>query len=727
MKSQDPSPRSGSASLSDFIRHHQAAILADREHRARIDTHPLARPLLPDHFPALLADIAELIDRIEAGGDDEASREAIRIHAAIRLQAGFDLNQVIGEFTLLRDAISGCWERAGMAAPHNGLRALDSAIDRAIVAAVEHYLQAQHSTLSALDRISAVALESSTLGDFLVRLLRVVRETMATVDTAAVLLLEDDMLWVRAAVGLEEEIETGFGVPVGEGFAGRVAAERRPLLLAAGEVGALVKSDILRHRGVQALYGVPLLHGEELIGVVHIGSLTAPGFSEQDRLMLGSMASRATAAIVQHSLRAAAERGSRQQAAVAALAALALEATEPRQIVERAVELVAEVLAPDAVAFERVKRAGGPGVQVRPEGWPSQLPAVPGSPAERALATGQPVIVDDFRSESRCAWPPPLRERGVLSAVTVPVRVSREGHDRPDGIVGVYSRLPRAFDSQDVVFLQAVGNIVAGAIRRGRSAETQRPDGSGRDGDRRQGAAGRRLRQELRQAMRFREDLLAIVSHDLRSPLAAINLSAALLARQSQAESNARIHKQLETILRASGRMERLIGNLLDLANIESGRLEVDPGVCDATMLLEEAVELHAPAAAAKGVQVAAAAGVQGVQVHCDHARIQRVFSHLLSNAIKFSGSGTVIRLLAAQEDDRVRFTVADSGPGIAPERLGRLFEPYRSAGNRVRKGTGLGLFIAKGIVEAHRGRLWVDSTPGEGSAFHFTLPLAER
>src|SRR5690606_8226504 len=253
-----------------------------------------------------------------------------------------------------------------------------------------------HSTLSALDRISAVALESSTLGDFLVRLLRVVRETMATVDTAAVLLLEDDMLWVRAAVGLEEEIETGFGVPVGEGFAGRVAAERRPLLRAAGEVGALVKSDILRHRGVQALYGVPLLHGEELIGVVHIGSLTAPGFSEQDRLMLGSMASRATAAIVQPSPRAAAARGPRPPAA---LAALALEATEPRQIVERAVELVAEVLAPDAVAFERVKRAGGPGVQVRPEGWPSQLPAVPGSPAERALATGQPVIVDDFRSE----------------------------------------------------------------------------------------------------------------------------------------------------------------------------------------------------------------------------------------------------------------------------------------------------------------------------------------
>lgn len=731
MKSQDPSPRSGSASLSDFIRHHQAAILADRERRARaqVGAQALARPLLVDHIPALLLDIAELIGRIQTGGNEELPQEAARIHAVTRLEAGFDLNQVISELTLLRDAILGCCERTGMAAlQQNGLRALNSAIDKAIVAAVEHYLQAQHSTLSSLDKISAVALESRTLSDFLERLLRVVLDTMATVDTAAVLLLEDDMLWVRAAVGLEEEIETGFGLPVGEGFAGRVAAERRPLLLAAEEVGASVKSDILRRRGVRALYGVPLLHGEELVGVVHIGSLTAPGFSEQDRLMLGSMASRATAAIVQHSLRAAAELRSRQQYAVAELGAFALQCEDPRRVMEHTVAMVAKVLAPAVAVVEQLDPAGSLVARAQTGDWPSLWPVTPGSQAEHVLAAAKPVIVHDYRSEVRFAYPPPLRERGILSAMMVSIRVPGAQPGRPYGVIGAYSRRQHTFSSQDVVFLQTISCIVASAIFHAQSVEALRSIGIGKDlGERKHTDLEReRLLRELEQAVRFREDILATVSHDLRSPLAAINLSASLLARRALADSNARVHKQLEIILRASGRMERLISNLLDLANIQAGRLVVEPEACDAATLLEEATEFHAPAAVTKGVKIDAALGLQGVQVYCDHARIQQVFSHLLSNAIKFSDSGTTIRMRAMHEGGYVRFTVADRGPGIAPELLSHIFEPYWSAEGQARKGAGLGLFVAKGIVEAHKGRLWVDSALGEGSAFHFTLPVLE-
>ena len=234
-----------------------------------------------------------------------------------------------------------------------------------------------------------------------------------------------------------------------------------------------------------------------------------------------------------------------------------------------------------------------------------------------------------------------------------------------------------------------------------------------------------RLLRELEQAVRIRDDVLAIVSHDLRSPLNSISLAAELLARVGDGGGDARIQKPVDTIKRASDRMKQMIGDLLDMAITRTGRLVVEQSACDAQALVNEAVEAHAPFATEKGVKLDAHLELHGESVSCDQGRIQQVFANLIGNAIKFCTAGDTIRVLAAREGAMVRFSVVDSGPGIPAEALAHLFDPYWSGKEHTKRGTGLGLFISQNIVAAHGGRLWVESVVGEGSAFHFTVPAA--
>jgi signal transduction histidine kinase len=229
--------------------------------------------------------------------------------------------------------------------------------------------------------------------------------------------------------------------------------------------------------------------------------------------------------------------------------------------------------------------------------------------------------------------------------------------------------------------------------------------------------------EALQDAMRAREEILAVVSHDLKNPLGAINLAAAMLAGKPSADPRKR--KQVETIQRAANRMDHLIGDLLDMATIQAGRLAVERKPESPGALVTEAVEAHEPAAREKGIALALECDVEEQRLWCDRERILQVFGNLLGNAIKFCRSGDVITVRGRADDRAVRFDVADTGPGISENELPHIFEPYWSAKRHAKKGTGLGLYIAKGIVEAHDGHIWVESRQGEGATFSFTLPLA--
>ncbi len=232
-----------------------------------------------------------------------------------------------------------------------------------------------------------------------------------------------------------------------------------------------------------------------------------------------------------------------------------------------------------------------------------------------------------------------------------------------------------------------------------------------------------RLYNEAREAVLAREDLLAIVSHDLRNPLGVVLASSALLLKSSlPPDKDERARRQVEAIQRAGNRMNRLIRDLLDFASIQGGRLSVNLRPHDAAAVVAAVTEALEPLAVAKQLRLVSEADAE-LRVSCDHDRVVQLFSNLVGNAIKFTPEGGCITVRATKDGPDVRFAVTDTGPGIPTVEMPHLFDRYYQAQRRNREGIGLGLSIARGIVEAHGGRIWVESEEGRGSTFYFTLP----
>jgi signal transduction histidine kinase len=171
--------------------------------------------------------------------------------------------------------------------------------------------------------------------------------------------------------------------------------------------------------------------------------------------------------------------------------------------------------------------------------------------------------------------------------------------------------------------------------------------------------------------------------------------------------------------------MTGMIEDLLAAASIEAGRLSVEQRRLDAAPLISEAVEALQPVAASKSVRLRSELPADLPAIHADGARLEQALVNLLDNAIKFTPEGGAVTVRAVPSGGMVTFSVADAGPGIAEAELPRLFERFWQARRTARQGTGLGLFIVKGIVDAHRGKVWAESKPGEGSTFFFSIPLA--
>lgn len=227
-------------------------------------------------------------------------------------------------------------------------------------------------------------------------------------------------------------------------------------------------------------------------------------------------------------------------------------------------------------------------------------------------------------------------------------------------------------------------------------------------------------------ALATRDDFMNMVNHDLRNMLGGIAVAAALQIRSApDDESGRRTRQAAERIQRFVARMDRLVGDLIDIASIEAGRLALTLRDDNAGELLREASEALQHAAAAKRITVSSEVSGTPLEVTCDHQRVLQVLGNLLSNAIKFSPEGSHIALGVERVDAQVQFSVEDTGSGIPADYLESIFERFWQLTTGDRRGLGLGLFIAKSIVEAHGGRIWARSEPQRGSIFYFTLPLA--
>ena len=307
----------------------------------------------------------------------------------------------------------------------------------------------------------------------------------------------------------------------------------------------------------------------------------------------------------------------------------------------------------------------------------------------------------------QCAGYRTLKKEGVESFVMVPVRADTE-------VLGSFllaSRSRRNFKSEEVNLLQTIGNQLGVAVQKSRLFEETA-----------------RQALELERANKMQADFTAMIAHDLRSPLMNISGAAEVMMHGMFGSVNEEQKQWLSKILGNSRSLVNLVSDFLDISKLEAGYVDVAKQAVELSGLIQKALDNFLILAQEKQISLTNSVHPSMPWIHADPRRLDQVLGNLLSNAIKFTEKGGVIEVGAARANEtHAEIWVKDTGVGIPQTEIGNLFEKYRQCSNireSGHQGTGLGLVICKMVVQAHGGRIWVESEEGKGSSFYFTLPL---
>lgn len=681
MLEQEPRPPSWDSArereephrLAAFLRSQREALLADWQRSAQaLHARRAGQSLLVDHVPALLDAITEALAHEVSGMPLHLPSVLSDVHAFSRLAQGFSIHELTYEYGLLRRCILLRLEAAAMHPGPGTLALLDELVDQAVTRSVQSYSKLRERMLNSLDRMMQATLDSPDVDTLLSRLLALMMESALQVDKAFILLREGDTLRVHAAIGGEAEHTVGLSVRMGEGFAGQVAAERKPRAVRMENPEPSEDGVEPGHAGLRALYGVPMVDGEQLVGVAYMGSRTVYAFSEADMLLLRTLVSRATSLIVQAQLRA------REQSA--------------REEAERSLAMMDALLAASPVGVAFVDR------ELRYVRINETLASINGVPAQAHLGRTvrevlDPRVADLFEG---------ILHRVIQTGEPI-MNIALEtpaGLGRLEGKAWLASYFPVRTASGGLL---GVGGVLTD-ITTHKKAE-----------------------KALEQDLVFREQLLAVLGHDLRNPLGAISASAFLLGRSEGLD--ARELQAVERIRRSGARMARLIDDILDFARSRLGggipvtRQHMNMAeVCKTT--LEE-------------LQVTFPERQLLLEVHGDTCgewdpdRVAQVLSNLVFNALQHGQLDTPVRTTLRRVGTEVLLQVHNHGPPVPEELMPHLFDPFkrRPEDHRPHEGRGgvrslgLGLHIVRQIALAHGGDVEVRSSATEGTYFTVHWP----
>jgi PAS domain S-box-containing protein len=449
---------------------------------------------------------------------------------------------------------------------------------------------------------------------------------------------------------------------------------------------------------VTSFLAVPLQHGDACLGVLHLANkIGANEFSLADELSAVMLAERAAIAIeIAERLERERRRVEVLREAGTLLAKTVTVASALEQSCSLAVPRLADVGAialPDTKGNLRIRATSHRDPYRR-----AALTRLHGTILRVASETLTPVLAD--HSAIVLDRPPEgAQELGDGPVLLVPLR-----HGADDGLLYLgLGTSGRRYSEHDIAL------AVELAFRAELAIENAR------------------LHEIAHRAVLTRDDLLSFVSHDIRGLVGTVLLSSKMLAPARLQDERRMGRRYVESIVQAAARMESLLDALRDAGMIEVGQFTIAPNPDDLGLLLGEALTTQRPKAEAKMIRFDMRISPDLPWVSCDRERVHQVLANLIGNAIEHTPPNGDIIIEAAPLDGAVRVTVSDNGAGISAADLPRVFERYwhKNEKGNARKGTGLGLFICKGIVEAHGGQIAVESAPGRGSTFSFTLPIA--
>jgi signal transduction histidine kinase len=565
---------------------------------------------------------------------------------------------------------------AGSAAP---------ASRRRILPAVATHGDAER--LRRLQLVTDAALSHLDLDELLAELLTRIRDVLDT-DTAAVLLRDElrNELVARSAVGLEEEVKQGVRIPFGAGFAGRIAADRRPLVL--DDVGqADLLNPILREQGVKSLAGVPLVFANEVLGVLHVGTLTPRQFAKEDVELLEIVADRVALAIEHTRLFEAERRGRARLERVQTVMEATLAHLGFDELVGELLVRIRDVLDVDTAALlmldestnELVARAAV-GLEEEVEQG-VRIPVGAGF-AGRIAAEQRAIVLDDV--DHADVLNPILREKGVKSLLGVPMIAS----DSVIGVLHVGTLAPRFFTSDDQELLELVVSRAAIAIEKAR------------------------VHDELVRLDQMKLSFVAIASHELRTPATSVYGIAATLRHHGDDLAPEAREELVEALWEQAERFRSLIEQLLDLSRLDAKAILIKPQPLVLGALLSDIAAEAAPEVEVR-IDVP-----EELEVTADRAALERIFGNLVRNAASYGEPPVVVSV--QPRDTYFRVSVEDQGDGVPPEVVPRLFERFERGS--VGQGSGLGLSIAQAYARAHGGDLIYDPSAG-GARFDLILP----
>ena len=510
-------------------------------------------------------------------------------------------------------------------------------------------------------------------------------------DTCAFLLLDEDAneLVARAAKGIEEEVEQGVRIPVGGGFAGRIAAERRPIVIPDVDRGHVL-NPILREKGIKSLLGVPLLADGRVLGVLHVGSLTPREFTGDDVELL-QLAAERTARAIEDSRRYEEERKAAERLArLEIVTDAALGSLDLKDLLVELVDRVRTAVEADTCAIlllddrsnELVARAAK-GIEEEVERG-VRIP-VGGGFAGRIAAEQRTIMLPDV--DHADVLNPILREKGIKSLLGAPL-VSR---GKVLGVLHVGMLEPHVFSHEEVQLLELAAARAAAGLERALVYE------------------------ELIRLDQVRHSFITIASHELRTPATAIVGAALTLRDQADRLSGEDEWRLKEILADHATRLSRLIAQLLDVSRIENQALDLQPRRLRLAEHLRPMID-----AVAGGVRVEFDIP-DGLELDADPNALERVISNLVGNAVRYGKPPIVVS--AERHDGNVGVSVSDAGEGVPEDLRPQLFDQFaRGSNSQGSQGAGLGLAIARSYAQAQGGDLVYH--PGErGARFELILP----